>query len=292
MSVAKSYFSRSFLHNVQNYRGAVIGLKLSGKCLDDMDTRLDIARQALELRTLGSKVVLVHGGGKQITEEAKKAGIVKDERAGLRYTTLPELAIMERCVPELTAQLVNDFETVAVEMGLNARAFGVNGYDGKIVKAELHSPLFEGSRTGRVTSVNGAVLRSMMDSHIVVMNSICAAEDGDRDRWNVNADDVIEAAARVTGAKLVIMCSDTALYDKAGNTIRTLFTDRVEGLYRNGTFNDTIRPKVDAAVRIATEICPVAILDGRQKSAIDRELYNKTGGGTRVMVRPAPNPAP
>jgi acetylglutamate kinase len=285
MSVAKSYFSRSFLHNVQKYKDAVIGIKLSGKCLEDMATRRDIVRQVLELRTLGSNVVLIHGGGKQITAEAEKAGIVKDERAGLRYTTQPELAIMERCIPELTGTLVGDFNHVSKEMGLDAKAIGLNGFDGKMVKADLHSPLFEGSRTGKVTDVNGKALRSLMKSHIVVMNSICAGEDGGH--WNVNADDVIEGVARVTKAKLVIMCSDTPLYDKKGNTIRTLFTDSVEKLYANGTFGDKIKPKVDSAVKMAEEICPVAILDGRIKSVIDRELYNKTGGGTRVMVRPA-----
>lgn len=73
----------------------------------------------------------------------------------MRYTTVPELAIMERCIPELTKQLVKDFAEVAQEMGLKkATAIGMNGYDGNLITAELHSSLFDGSRTGKIIKVD------------------------------------------------------------------------------------------------------------------------------------------
>ena len=284
MKLIKNYFRRNFLLNCDKYKDEVVGIKISGKCLDDMEIRRNIVKQILELRTLGTRVVLIHGGGNQITREAEAAGIKKDEREGLRYTTKPELEIMERCIPDLTKQLVKDFVEVAQEMGLKkATAIGMNGYDGNMITAELHSPLFEGSRTGKVVRVNKKAIGALMDDHIVVMNSICAGEDGGR--WNVNADDVIAALAKELKAKLVIMCSDTPLLNKNGQTIRTLFTDAVTRLYKNGTFNDKIRPKVEAGLNIAEGGCPVAIVDGADPTAIDRELYTKKGGGTRMQLR-------
>lgn len=287
MNATKTYFNLDFLKNVQKYQDAVVGIKLSGKCLDDFEIRRNIVRQVLELRALGTKVVLVHGGGKQITEECAKAGIQKDERQGLRYTTQPELDIMKRCVPSLTKQLVEDFDVVSKKLGLGISTIGLNGYDGKLVSAELHSDTFEGSRTGKVVGVDTKSVRSLMDNNIVVMNSICAGTDGE---WNVNADDVFEAVAKATGAKLAIMCSDTALYDSAGQTITRLFTDAVGDYYADGTFNDKIKPKVDAAVKMADDVCPVAIVNGADPSAIERELYTSEGGGTLILSRSAPAP--
>jgi acetylglutamate kinase len=286
MDQIKSFFDRDFPLNVQKYSDAVVGIKLSGKCLDDLAVRVNIVRQIVELKTLGSKVVVVHGGGRQITEEAKKAGIEKREIQGLRYTTDAELEIADRCVSALTRSLVQDFHSVAATMGLKISATGMSGYDGKIVTAELHSAPFEGSRTGRIVGIDKEMLLSNMDRHVLVMNSICAGDDGGR--WNVNADDVIEEAAKVAGAKLVIMCSDTAFYDKNKKTISRLFTDEIQRYVDDGTFNEQLAPKVKAVGVIADTVCPVSVVNGAEPNAIDLELYTQRGSGTRIERRPAP----
>ena len=194
----KTYFPRSVLENLQKYGltaeggPAVVGIKISGKCLDDFTTCCNIVRQVLELRLMGTNVVIVHGGGKQITAECKKEGIEKRELHGLRVTSQREMDIMKRCVPELTNMLIKAFETVAKDLQLKSiPVIGLNGYDGGIVKGELHSAEFEGSRTGKVVSVNGAALTALMNSHVVVLNSL-------GDNWNFNADDVFAAVCGAT----------------------------------------------------------------------------------------------
>lgn len=279
----KSFFELDFLHNIQKYKDAVVGIKLSGKCLDDFAERRNIVRQIIELKTLGTKIAVVHGGGRQITEESQKLGIVKKEIKGLRYTTDVELEIADRCVRDLTRTLVQDFYEVSTAMGLNISAMGMSGYDGKMIVADLHSQEFEGSRTGKILRVDQKKLLSYMDSHILVVNPICAGED--ERNWNVNADDVIESVAKTSNAKLVIMCSDTALYDKNKKTISKLFTDEIEGYINDGTFNDVLAPKVKAFAEIANNVCPVAIVNGAEKNAIDLELYTEIGSGTRVERR-------
>jgi len=288
MSISRTFFELDFLHNIQKYSGAVVGLKLSGKCLDDFTIRRNIVRQVIELKTLGTQIAVVHGGGKQITQEANAAGITKREIKGLRYTSQQELEIADRCVRDLTRDLVTDFHEVAAEMGLKISAMGFSGYDGKLVRSALHSEPFEGSRTGKVVSVDEQTLRLNMERHIVVLNSICAGEDGGK--WNVNADDVIAAVAKASNGKLVIMCSDTALYDKNKQTITRIFTDEIQGYVEDGTFNDQLAPKVRAAGEIADHVCPVAIVNGGDLSAIERELYTLEGGGTRIERRPALSP--
>lgn len=283
MSRTKSFFDLDFLHNVQKYRDSVVGIKLSGKCLDDLDVRTNIVRQIVELKTLGTKIVVVHGGGRQITEEAEKIGIKKREIQGLRYTTDVELDIADRCVSALTRDLVKDFRVVAAEMGLKNSAMGLSGYDGELITAGLHSEAFEGSRTGRVLKVNTKALLTNMEDHVVIMNSICAGEDGGR--WNVNADDVIAEAAKASGAKLVVMCSDTAFYDKDKKTISKLFTDEIQRYVDDGTFNDQLAPKVRAVGDIADSVCPVSVVNGTEPNAIDLELYTEVGSGTRIERR-------
>ncbi len=285
MGVKTSFFDLEFLQNREKYARQIVGIKLSGKCLDDFAVRRDIVRQIIELKTLGTQVVVVHGGGRQITEECKKRGIEKREIEGLRYTSDEELEIATDCVGGLTDTLVRDFHELAAEMGLKTTAMGMNGYDGKLIKAELHSEPFAGSRTGKIIGVDGETLKDVMKRHVLVMNSICAGNDGRN--WNVNADDVIADVSRASGAKLVIMCSDTALYDKNGNTISRLFTDEIQGYVDDGTFNSQLAPKVKAIAEIAEAGCPVAIINGTEPSAIARELYTKAGGGTRIEMRPA-----
>ena len=88
-----------------------------------------------------------------VTAECKKEGIEKRELHGLRVTSQREMDIMKRCVPELTNMLIKAFETVAKDLQLKSiPVIGLNGYDGGIVKGELHSAEFEGSRTGKVVS--------------------------------------------------------------------------------------------------------------------------------------------
>lgn len=286
MSALKTYFDLNFLQNRQRYAREVVGIKLSGKCLDDFEIRRDIVRQIIELKTMGAQIAVVHGGGRQITEECKKHRIEKREIEGLRYTTNKELEIATECVGGLTDTLVRDFHELAAEMGLNTTAMGMNGYDGKIITAELHSAAFEGSRTGKIIAVDGETLRDVMKRHVLVMNSICAGNDGLN--WNVNADDVIAEVAMASQAKLVVMCSDTALYDKNGNTISRLYTDDIQSYVDDGTFNDQLAPKVKAIAEIAAAGCPVAIVDGRQPNAIAMELYTEEGGGTRIERRAKP----
>jgi len=289
MTLADTFFKLEFLHNIQKYSGSVVGIKLSGKCLDDLEMRRNIVRQVIELKTLGTRIAVVHGGGKQITEEAKAAGIEKREIAGLRYTTDPELEIADRCVRGLTRDLVRDFHEVSAKMGLKISAMGMSGYDAKLITADLYDERFTGSRTGKVVKVDEETLRFNMDKHILVLNSICAGDDGGN--WNVNADDVIEAVAKASGAKLAIMCSDTPLYDKNKVTITSLFTDQIAGYIADGTFNDVLAPKVRAIGEIANNVCPVAIVNGGDRTAIERELYTTEGGGTRVEARPSQAPA-
>ena len=285
MDNKKAFFDLEFLRNREKYADAVVGIKLSGKCLDDFAVRRDIVRQIIELKTLGTQVAVVHGGGRQITEESARRGIVKKDIDGLRYTTDEELEIAADCVGGLTDTLVRDFHELAAEMGLKTTAMGMNGYDGKLIKAELHSEPFTGSRTGKIIEIDGGTLKDVMKRHVLVMNSICAGNDGRN--WNVNADDVIAEVAKASGAKLVIMCSDTALYDKRGKTIRHLFTDEIGKYVANGTFNDQLAPKVKAVAVIAEQVCPVAIVNGTERSAIADELYTKKGGGTRIEMRHA-----
>lgn len=279
----KAFFQLDLLQNVEKYKDSVVGIKLSGKCLDDFAARRDIVRQIIELRTLGTQVAVVHGGGRQITEECKKRGIEKREIEGLRYTTDAELEIATDCVGNLTDTLVRDFHELAAEMGLKTTAMGMNGYDGKLITANLHSQPFEGSRTGKIADVDGGTLRAVMERHVLVMNSICAGNDGRN--WNVNADDVIAEVAKASRAKLVVMCSDTPLYDKNRRTISSLFTDQIQSYVDDGTFNDQLAPKVKAIAEIADKVCPVAIVNGAEPSAIAHELYTKQGGGTRIEQR-------
>lgn len=269
--------------NAAKYREQTIIIKFGGELVEKEDVMRNLMRQAITLKNLGARVLLVHGGGKQIDNELTAAGIEPRKIDGRRDTDMPTLDITHRCLNELNRQIVNYFHEEASRLGANVAAVGLGGNDNRLITAVPYWDSVD-TRTGKVAHVDRVKLSHLADQNSVpIIHPICAGKDGLC--YNVNADDVAAAIAIELGAMRLILCSNVkGVLDKKKQQIMELTTDRIQSLVDDGTITDGMIPKVNAAADVARNpnVGGVVILDGANPKAIETELLTDEGAGTLI----------
>ena len=269
----------------EKYRHETIVIKFGGALAEDDDIIRNIARQAAFLtHSIDARVVVVHGGGKQINQALEDKGIKpqRDPKTDLRITDGPTLDVSDAALRTLNGKIVRLFREASTDI----RAVGMAGYDGPIVTAESLSHF-----TGQATRVDAHFLAQMVKmkdrSVIPVIYPICnndAPVDGEA-RLNVNADDVAATIAAKMGARRLILCSDIpGVLDKDKTLIKSLNTHEITRLIDDGTVTGGMIAKIKAAAEAAETLSGggVVILDGRKENAILTELLYENGSGTLI----------
>lgn len=269
----------------EKYRHETIVIKFGGALAEDDDVIRNIARQAAFLtHSIDARVVVVHGGGKQINQALEDKGITpqRDPKTDLRITDGPTLDVSDAALRGLNGKIVRLFR----EASSDIHAIGMAGYDGPIVTAEALSHF-----TGQATRVDAPFLEQLVmmkdRSVIPVIYPICnndAPVDGEA-RLNVNADDVAATIAAKMGARRLILCSDIpGVLDQDKTLIKSLNTHEITRLIDNGTVTGGMIAKIKAAADAAETLSGggVVILDGRKENAILTELLYENGSGTLI----------
>jgi acetylglutamate kinase len=270
----------------QKYKDQTVVIKFGGALAEDDSIIRGIGQQASFLSyVIGAKVIVVHGGGRQIDNALKEKAIAvrKDPESGLRITDRPTLEASDAALRVLNGRIVRIFNQASQDM----RALGMAGYDGRMVQAE---PIHH--YTGQATGVDESLLRHLLAKKeekpiIPVIYPIChhETEEGDETRLNVNADDVASAIATQMGARRLILCSDIpGVLGKDKRLIDHLTTAEIDRLIDDGTVTGGMVAKLRAAGEAAKSMKQggVVILDGRQDETILTELLYEKGVGTLI----------
>lgn len=269
----------------EKYRGETLVIKFGGSLAESDSVIRSLARQVAFLsNSMGAKIVLVHGGGKQIDDALARAKIEikRDPKTGLRITDKETLAVSDDALRLLNGRVVRLFQ----EESATIQAIGFAGYEARLVHAQ---PVHD--YTGQPAEVNvdflNRLLEKSSDAVIPIIYPICwsdSAEDLEK-RLNVNADDAAAAIAGQIGARRLILCSDTpGVLDKDGNRLTGLSTLDIEHLIESGTVTGGMIPKLRAAAEAADQLKMggVVILDGRKDNFILAELLSEDGVGTLI----------
>lgn len=268
---------------IRRYRGKTVVLKVGGAPLDDPVRAALVAGDIALLSMVGIEVVVVHGGGPQVSAAMVRAGIEPRFIGGLRYTDDEAIHIVQ--------QVLTGSINPALVARLNAcgiRAVGCAGTDAGLLRAETSTaPGGESlGRVGRVTDVNERYLRDLLaGGYTPVVASIAADEHGGA--LNVNADEVAGAVAGAVGAsKVVFLTNVEGLYRDLGDS-GSLISEMKSG--ELGAMLDDlspgIRPKVAGALQALSGGVPKAhILDGRVDHALLLEIFTDSGIGTQVTT--------
>jgi acetylglutamate kinase len=251
-------------------------VKLGGTLLDSAESRQRLARELAGLRADGMHLVVVHGGGKQMTRFLTERGIESKFVGGLRVST-PEVI---DAVLKVLAGTVNH-ELVASLVAAGALAVGLSGVDASLTEAEpMHADL---GAVGRPVRSNAALLELLAGNGYLPVVA-CVAGDKQGRIYNVNADQMAVACAAGYGADRLIFLTDVdGVKGAQGDVIPTLTPSDCEKLIADGVATGGMQAKLNAATdALRNGIGQVIIAPGALERAAERILAGETIG-TRLV---------
>ena len=256
----------------------VIVVKLGGATLGSQDTTIE---DVVHLQRQGKSLVIVHGGGKVITDWLEKRGISPRFAHGERVTDEATLEV----VISVLAGLVNK-EIVAGINSLGGSAVGISGVDGGLIQGRIKDE--ELGYIGEVVRVNLAPLEALLKSGyipVIAPVSLHSVDKPDKAPrvLNINADAVAgEVAAAIVAERLIILSDVVGVCDQSGNLLPRLSPDEAEALLASGVASGGMIPKIKACLRALSGTLVTRIIDGRQQHALLNEIEGH-GGGTTIQ---------
>jgi len=252
-------------------------VKLGGTLLDGAESRDRLAAQIAGACSEGHRIVVVHGGGKQMTRYLTERGIESRFVNGLRVTTPETLD----AVLKIFAGTVNH-ELVASLNRAGAAAVGLSGIDAFLAEAEQLDP--ELGAVGRVTKSNPALLDLLVNSQYLPVVA-CVAGDRQGHIYNVNADQMAVACAGAFGADQLIFLTDVEGVLDASRQVRAVLTAKEsERLIAEGIATGGMQAKLEAALSgLRAGVEQVRIAPGAAEQVLRRLLACETIG-TRIVL--------
>ncbi len=251
-------------------------IKIGGSTLGSHDTTLE---DIVALQKQGKPLVVVHGGGKVITDWQSRQNIVARFIRGERVTDRASLDL----VVAVLAGLVNK-ELVVDINALGGRSVGVSGVDGSLIEAKIREP--ELGYTGTVTKVNTVLLETLLAGGFVPVVAPVGfnAFDWQPDTpktLNINADTVAgEIAAAVRAERLIFLTDVAGILDRSGKLLPQLSPAEAEALVTSGVASGGMIPKINACLRALSNGKTASIIDGRKSHALINEIEGQSSGTT------------
>ncbi len=243
--------------------------------MGSQDTTIE---DVVSLQEQGKSLVIVHGGGKIITDWLEKRGIATRFVNGERVTDEPTLEV----VVSALAGLVNK-EIVADINALGGMAIGISGVDGGLIQGKIKDR--ELGYVGEVAKVNPAPLEALLKSGYIPVVAPVSLYAGKPDKpkvLNINADAVAgEVAAAIGAERLVILTDVVGVCDQSGNLLPDISPDEAEALLASGVASGGMIPKIKACLRALSGTRVTRIIDGRKPHVLLDEIEGK-GGGTTI----------
>jgi acetylglutamate kinase len=281
-ALAKAAVLTEALPYIRTYRGQTVVVKIGGKALDDPRKASVVAEDLALLALVGIELVVVHGGGPQVSEAMSQAGVAPSFIGGLRVTDSTSMEIVRRV---LIGSINSDLVARLNAAGLSA--VGLSGADGGLVEVvTARGPEGEDlGLVGEIAAVDPTLVTSLLaDRRTPVIASV--APDAMGVAHNVNADAAAGAiAAAIGAAKLVYLTNVEGLYADFGDRdslVSELKLPDLEAMLPG--LSAGMRPKATSVVEaLRAGVGKAHILDGRVEHALLVEVFTDEGIGTQVL---------
>ncbi len=264
---------------IKRYTGKIVVVKYGGNAMVNEQLKQQVMEDIVLLWLIGVKVVLVHGGGPEISELMNKLGKKAEFVDGLRVTDKETVDIVQMVLAgKVNKTLVNLLEMYG------GKAMGISGMDGRLIEAKVKD-----ERLGFVGEITKVHIRPVTDllekGYIPVISTIGCDKSGNA--YNINGDTAAAFIAGALGAERLIMMTDIAgiLHDKddPSTLIPEITVEQAEELHKEGVISGGMIPKVDCCIEaIQKGVENVIIMDGRVPHSILMELLTDEGAGTMV----------
>ena len=266
---------------IQTYYGKTVVVKYGGNAMISEALRQAVISDIILLHLVGIRVVVVHGGGPEITDMLRKIGKTSRFVDGLRYMDEETMDIVQ----QVLCGKVNK-NLVATLNRMGGKAIGLCGMDAGLFQAKMLDEKY--GLVGEITQVDPRlVVDALEDGYIPVVSTVAQGVDADT-AYNINADTAAAKLAVALGAEKLILLTDVRglLRDPGdeGTLLRVVELSRVPGLIKDGVIQGGMIPKVDCCVEaVRSGVKRTHILDGRIPHSILIELLSDEGIGTMLL---------
>ena len=274
---------------IKLYKDKIFIIKIGGELLRDISSARKLLKQIATIHQFGIKVILVHGGGPQLTEMSEKSGQVSEFNNGRRVTDQSTISL---AVMVLNGEVNTKLLAISVELGIPA--IGISGIDGGMIVTKKRKKikdetgdLIDYGYVGDISSVNMDILNTQLDAgYIPIISSLTANTDGVI--LNVNADTIAATIAyELSAEKLILMTSVPGiLMDTNDKTslISYINHDSLKKMKSNGKLTDGMLPKVDAiGLALDNGVSRVHIISSNSEDSLLTEIFTNHGTGTLIV---------
>ena len=278
-SIVKAEILSQALPYIQKYNNKIVVIKYGGNAMINEELKMNVIKDVVLLSEIGVKVILVHGGGPEISGTLKKMNKESKFINGLRYTDDETIDVVQMV---LAGKTNKDLVKLIMQRGGNA--VGISGIDNQLIVAKKHESEDDLGYVGDIDKINPNIILDMLEKgYIPVIASVGTDEQGHT--YNINADTAAAEIAVALGAENMILVSDIPglLFDKEDEStlIPLVHVYEVKGLEDKGIISGGMIPKVECCVRAIREnVKKAVIIDGRIPHSILIEMLSKEGIGT------------
>ena len=264
---------------IKKYSGKIVVIKYGGNAMVNEQLKEQVMEDIALLWLIGVKVVLVHGGGPEISDTMKKLGKEAVFVDGLRVTDKETVDIVQMVLAgKVNKTLVNHIQMKG------GHAVGLSGIDGGIIEATTKNEAL--GFVGQITKIRTQPITDLLEKNYIPIISTVAS-DRQGNVYNINGDTAAAFIAGALGAERLIMMTDIAgiLMDKddPSTLIPHVTVEEAKKLYDSGVISGGMIPKVDCCIEALEHgVQNVVIMDGRIPHSILMELLTDEGAGTMV----------
>ncbi len=262
---------------ISQFRERTVVVKIGGAALENLELRERFAEDVTLLHWVGINVVVVHGGGKQISAMLDRVGIVPNFVDGLRVTDDKTLEIVEMVLGGKLNQ-----ELVRVVNRLGGKAVGLTGKDGRLAVAR-HASQRNLGLVGEIVTVHRGVIDRLMPDFIPIVAPLAVSEQGAT--LNINADEFASRLAVALAAEKLVLLTDVEGVQKPdGTLVPTITASEMQMMIDDGIIHGGMIPKMVSAARALQQgVGKIHIIDGRLEHALLLEIFTEAGVGTQVV---------
>ena len=260
---------------LQKYYGEYVVIKCGGSILEKENLLNDFIKDISILYKIGLVPILVHGGGKRISNELKVNGIESSFINGLRVTDEKSINIVEKVLTSFNKEIT----TVLIKN--KCRCVSINNGENNII-----SVVQENEKLGYVgipTKIDRSVIDNILKEKKVPVISPLGLDKNNK-VYNINADTAAGAIAKAINARRLIIISDVeGVLDSDNKLFSELNTEKIDQLINNKTITGGMIPKIENCLDVAKNgVKGVVIIDGRKKHSVLFELLSDKGSGTLI----------
>ena len=267
---------------IQRFNRKIVVIKYGGSAMLDEELKANVIKDAVLLKLVGFKPIIVHGGGREISRWVGKVGMEAKFVNGLRVTDKDTMEIAEMVLAKVNKELVNYVQALGV------RAVGISGKDGGLLKCKKKLSGGEDiGYVGEVTEVDPKILHDLLEKDFLPI-VFPVGYDENYDTYNINADDAACAIAEAVHAEKLAFLSDIEGVYKDQNDPSTLISElhvnEAQALIEEGFVGGGMIPKLNNCIHaIEKGVNRVHILDGRIPHSLLLEIFTNKGIGTAIL---------